>query len=128
MKCQTCGKELTHEEVRSNEPGDWICTCCKKVREAVKKTKEQERNNRVPSSPVSNPPNINPLENKIVGLEEQRDKLLEVAEYSLKIVENLPCECDTYNGFTCNKHEWKRKLKNSIEKAKEADTNVNRQD
>ena len=45
-------------------------------------------------------------------------ELLEVAEYSLEIVESLPCECDSYNGFICNKHDWKRKLKKAIQKAK----------
>jgi len=47
--------------------------------------------------------------------------LLDVAEYSLKIVENLPCECDSYNGFTCKKHEWERKLRKAINKAKGGD-------
>jgi len=44
-------------------------------------------------------------------------ELLDIAEYSLKIVENLPCECDSYNGFTCKKHEWERKLRLVINKA-----------
>ena len=48
-------------------------------------------------------------------------ELLDIAEYSLKIVENLPCECDSYNGFTCKKHEWERKLRKAINKAKGAD-------
>jgi len=45
-------------------------------------------------------------------------ELLDIAEYSLKIVESLPCECDSYNGFTCKKHEWERKLRLVINKAK----------
>jgi len=51
-------------------------------------------------------------------------ELLNVAEYSLKIVENLPCECDSYNGFTCKKHEWERKLRKAINKAKGGDENI----
>ena len=45
-------------------------------------------------------------------------ELLEVAEYSLEIVKTLECHCDSYNGFTCKKHEWKRKLERVIKKAK----------
>jgi hypothetical protein len=47
---------------------------------------------------------------------EQRDELLEAAKYSLKIVETFPCECDTYNGVKCNKHNWKKKLERVIQK------------
>ena len=47
---------------------------------------------------------------------EQRDELLEVAKYSLKIVETFPCEGDTYNGVKCNKHNWKKKLERAIQK------------
>jgi hypothetical protein len=32
-----------------------------------------------------------------------------------------PCECDSYNGFTCKKHEWERKLRKAINKAKGGD-------
>ena len=48
---------------------------------------------------------------------EAAPELLDIAEYSLKIVESLPCECDSYNGFTCKKHEWERKLRLVINKA-----------
>lgn len=49
-----------------------------------------------------------------IRIKKQRDRLLEVAKYSLKIVESLPCECDSYNGFTCGKHKWERKLRSTI--------------
>jgi len=80
MKCQTCGKELTHEEIKNNKPGDWICTCCKRVREARKEAKKNARENMTPSSPDSYPPTINPLENKVIELEEKIDNLLEIVE------------------------------------------------
>ena len=53
-----------------------------------------------------------------IEIKKQRDELLDIAEYSLKIVESLPCECDSYNGFTCKKHEWQRKLRLAINKTK----------
>lgn len=56
-----------------------------------------------------------------IEIKKQRDELLDVAKYSLKIVKNLECECDPYNGFTCKKHEWERKLRLAINKAKGAD-------
>jgi len=56
-----------------------------------------------------------------IEIKKQRDELLDIAEYSLKIVKNLECECDSYNGFTCKKHEWERKLRTTINKTKGVD-------
>jgi len=49
-----------------------------------------------------------------IEIKKQCDELLNVVKYSLEVVESLPCECDSYNGFTCGKHEWERKLRLAI--------------
>lgn len=40
---------------------------------------------------------------------------LEIAlKNALTECENLPCRCDSYNGFTCPIHGWKRSLEQII--------------
>lgn len=47
-----------------------------------------------------------------------RDNLIKTKELlgeSINTLNKLHCECDDYNGFTCNLHSWKGRLTRLIE-------------
>lgn len=47
-------------------------------------------------------------------------QLAAACEDSLRRVNDLDCECDSYEGFVCGKHSWQQILESALEAAKKA--------
>lgn len=84
MRCRECRKELTHKEARYN---DGLCDTHQEVKEAIEVERERiKKEGRIPSPPNSHPPQVNPLDSKVMTL---KNKVQEVKQQRNKLLSEL---------------------------------------